>query len=87
MKLLILAIAAVVAIPDFALARAQIAAKDVQDPGRALVASRPQDPGVVKLAMGPTSAPHLPGGTGNGSKASPPMHKKAKHSHKNVSRN
>lgn len=85
MKVLILATATIVALSNFAIAREPIAAKDAQDAGATFLARGSPKASAVQLAMGPTSAPHLPGGTGEGSNVSsskPSGHKKSKHRHK-----
>ena len=79
MKFLILAIAAVVAFPGLARARTNIAAEAVQSPGPAPAVSSTQDAGVLRLSMGPTSAPRLPGGTGDQTGSSTQSHKRPKH--------
>ncbi len=79
MKPLILTTAAMVALSGVALAREQIAGEDRQYPGAALITSSPQGVASIKLTMGPTSAPHLPGGTGDQTGSSTQSHKKPKH--------
>jgi hypothetical protein len=100
MKSLILAGAAAVGLSSFAMAARLSANRDWQDSGSTIVASLPQQAGAaMKLAMGPTSAAHLPGGpvnqsSGTNSKCPPPssdscpnLRKNAKYRHKPSSQN
>ena len=98
-KFLILATASAVALSSFAMAMGRSASADTQDLSAAIVVGVPQHAGAaVKLAMGPTSAPRLPGGpvnqsSGMNSKCSPlsdschNLHKNAKYRHKSSSQN
>jgi len=67
MKAMILAAAAIVMFSGYATAREPL-----------LGESEYQARAAIKLAMGPTSAPQKPGGTGEGPDSSKP-HKKPKH--------
>jgi len=99
MKSLILAIAAAIALSSFAMATGHCAGRDSEASGATIVRSGPQQTAAaMKLAMGPTSAPHLPGGpvnqsSGANSKCSPPsnpcpnLHENAKYRHKPSSQN
>jgi hypothetical protein len=99
MKSLILAIAAAIALSSFAMVTGHCAGRDSQASAATIVQNAPQQTGAaMKLAMGPTSAAHLPGGpvnqsSGANSKCSPPsdpcpnLHKNAKYRHKPSSQN
>jgi len=81
MKILILAIAVVTAFPGFARARVPDVRDGAQHRGPTVVASSAQKAGVLKLSMGPTSAPHKPGGTGDQTSNTTQSGKKPKHHH------
>lgn len=97
MKYLVLATATAVMLSGFAIAQSCVAKQDAQDAGAASVAGGPQKTRtMMKMAMGPVSAPIRPGGTGNGpggstSKCTPPsdwcpkIHRRAKHRHRHSS--
>jgi hypothetical protein len=99
MKYLILATAAAVALSSFATATGLSANRDWRDPSSKFVGSVQQQAGAaMKLAMGPTSAAHLPGGPVNQSSGAnskclspsdscPNPHKNAKYRHKPSSQN
>jgi hypothetical protein len=81
MKRLIVAAATVIALCGLAMANAPVT-------GSTIAASDPQGAGpAFKTAMGPTSAPHLPGGAADGPRDTPATctppcprhHKRAKH--------
>jgi hypothetical protein len=77
MKYLIFATAIAMTLSSFATAAQCAATWDRQDIGRAAKAGT-----ALKLSMGPTSAPHFPGGTGEPAPQNPPkVHHKLKHRH------
>jgi len=89
MKFLILATAAIVIFSSSAIAQERIAEDDPQSAGVIIAANADQKADAVKLAMGPTSAPQKPGGTGatggsgEGQKSpTPSTHKRPKHRHR-----
>lgn len=65
MRCLILAIVATAALSGFATARARNAVPDVGNTPASISMAGRQMATAVKIAMGPTSAAHKPGGTGN----------------------
>lgn len=91
MKRLIVAAAAAIALSGPAMAGDGTTDRDTPDTATTIAASGRQDAGpAFKTAMGPTSAPHLPGGAANGpsdtpATCTPPCprhHKRAKHRHR-----
>jgi hypothetical protein len=72
----------IVALASFAAATPGIAKSDSHNPGTPIAPRMAQesDP-ALKLAMGPTSAPQKPGGTGEAPADAQP-HKATKHKHK-----
>jgi hypothetical protein len=83
MRYFIFMLAIAMTLSSFAVATECVAAQDWRDVRPAIAANGAQQAGrSVKLAMGPTSAPHFQGGTGEtASQNSPKMHHKAKHRH------
>ena len=86
MKTLILAATGISIFAVCALAQERIAGDDQQSVSIIIAASGKQKADAVRLAMGPTSAPQKPGGTGatGGSgegqmSPNPTTHKKSKH--------
>ncbi len=83
MKTLILAATGISIFAACALAQERIARDDQQNVSAIIAASGKQKADAVKLAMGPTSAPHKPGGTGGSGEGqmspNPTTHKKSKH--------
>jgi hypothetical protein len=73
---------AVVALASFAAATPGMARSDSHTPSAPIAApiAQQSDP-ALKLAMGPTSAPQKPGGTGE-APADTQLHKATKHKHK-----
>jgi hypothetical protein len=80
MKYRILMTAAAIALSSFAMA--SLAKQDSHDASAANVTSAAQlSDRATRLAMGPTSAPQKPGGSGQEPMQTPKPHKKAKHKH------
>ena len=80
MKSLILAAAGISIFTVCALAQKRIAGDDQQSVSIIIAASGKQKADAVRLAMGPTSAPHKPGGSGEGQMSpTPTTHKKSQH--------
>jgi len=69
---------AIVALASLAAATPGIAKSDSNNPGATAPRTAQQSDPVFKLAMGPTSAPQKPGGTGEVPADTPP-HKATKH--------
>jgi hypothetical protein len=83
MKLLILLTAAAMLISSIVVAQATTTGLATETGGAIIATGSAQE---SKVAMGPTSAPHKPGGTGTGDNGGlPEPHKKAKHRHKHRS--
>lgn len=91
MKWLFLAAATAVMLSSVTAAREGVATQERRHASATTVAGDRQET-PIKLAMGPTSAPHKPGGAVDGSKDSPPqcspssdrcprLHRKAKRRH------
>jgi hypothetical protein len=99
MKILILSTFTIIILSSVAMARERVTGEEALGAGLINVARvQPGAGTTLEIAMGPTSAPHLPGGSGDGSKASPPkcspqttlcsdLHRRVKQRHKNYSRN
>ena len=83
MKRLILLTVATALIGGIVVAQAPTAGLATETGGTTIATGSAQ---ASKVAMGPTSAPHKPGGTGTGDNGGlPEAHKKARHRHKHHS--
>ena len=72
---------AVAALASFAAATPGNAKSDSHNPSKLIALQTQQSRPMLKLAMGPTSAPQKPGGTGE-APADTQLHKATKHKHK-----
>jgi hypothetical protein len=72
---------AVAALASFAAATPGSAKSDSHNPSTLIALQTQQSRPMLKLAMGPTSAPQKPGGTGE-APADTQLHKATKHKHK-----